>query len=79
MTASSTEPLESKWQGTWTKAPSVGYVSSVVHPSQLPQEDGQANFPIQDAPYAVTSDGLVVLVENNWTLFEALNEAETAE
>lgn len=53
----------------------LGYVQSVVHGSQLPQEEGQANFPIEDAPYAMTGDGLVVLVENEWTLFQR-TEAE---
>lgn len=55
----------------------LGYIHSVVHGSQLPEEDGQANFPAEGAPYAMTSDGLVVLVGQEWTLFLPANtEAE---
>ena len=35
-----------------------------------PEEDGQANFDGLNSPYAMTSDGFVVLLENEWTLFE---------
>ena len=48
----------------------LGRIASVVSPSQWPEEDGQANFDGLDSPYAMTSDGLVVLFENEWTLFE---------
>ena len=47
----------------------LGHITSTVHPSQLPEEEGQANFPGLNAPYAMTSDGLVVLIANEWTLF----------
>jgi len=47
----------------------LGYIHSVVHGSQLPKEDGQANFPAEGSPYAMTADGLVVLVGQEWTLF----------
>ena len=52
----------------------VGEINSVVPLTQWPEKDGQANFEILNAPYAVTSDGLVVLVENEWTLFEIRTE-----
>ena len=52
----------------------VGHIHSVVHGSQLPTEDGQANFPSEGAPYAMTIDGLVVLLENEWTLFKPASE-----
>lgn len=51
----------------------LGYINSVVHGSLLPEEDGQANFPAEGAPYAMTSDGLVVLVGTEWTLFIPAN------
>ena len=51
----------------------VGHIHSVVHGSQLPEEDSQANFPAEGAPYAMTSDGMVVLVGNEWTLFLPAN------
>lgn len=47
----------------------LGHIHSVVHGSLLPEEDGQANFPAEGAPYAMTADGLVVLVGQEWTLF----------
>ena len=56
----------------------LGYIQSVVHGGRLPEEEGQANFPCEGAPYAMVSDGLVVLVDNEWTLFEpVLNSAES--
>ena len=48
----------------------VGYVTSTVPLSQLPTENGQSNCGNLGAPYAVTSDGFLVLVDHEWTLFE---------
>lgn len=44
-------------------------VSSVVPLSQWPEKEGEANFGETGAPYARTEDGLVVLVDQEWTLF----------
>ncbi len=52
----------------------LGYVSSVVPLSQWPETEGQANFGGPDAPYALTEDGLIVLTDGEWTLFEAISE-----
>ena len=48
----------------------IGRITSTVSLSQWPEEEGQANFDGLDSPYAMTSDGFVVLLENEWTLFE---------
>lgn len=48
----------------------LGKISSTVPISQWPTEDGQANFEALDAPFALISEGFVVFVENEWTLFE---------
>ncbi|MDO4573215.1 MAG: hypothetical protein Q4C13_07585 [Clostridia bacterium] len=48
----------------------VGKVTAVVPLSEWPSEEGQANFGEIGAPYAITSDGLVVEVNNEWTIFE---------
>ena len=48
----------------------VGEVTSVVPLNQWPEKEGEANFGQPGAPYALTAEGLVVLVENEWTLFE---------
>lgn len=48
----------------------VGHVTSTVHPSQLPTENGQANFDGLNTPFAITSDGFLVLLANEWVLFE---------
>ncbi len=48
----------------------VGEITSTVPLSQWPTEEGQANFDGLGHPYAVTSDGLLVTVDNEWTLFE---------
>ena len=52
----------------------LGCVSSVVPLSQWPETEGQANFGEPDAPYALIEDGLIVLMDGEWTLFEAISE-----
>lgn len=49
----------------------IGKITSTVSLSQWPEEDGQANFDGLDSSYAITSDGFVVLLDNEWTLFAA--------
>ena len=48
----------------------VGEISSVVPLSQLPSNDGEANFGQIGDPYAITSDGLLVIMNHEWVLFE---------
>ena len=48
----------------------VGEISSVVPLSQLPTEDGEANFGQIGDPFAITSDGLLVIMNHEWVLFE---------
>ena len=48
----------------------LGEISSVVPLSQWPEKEGEANFGETGAPYARTEDGLVVLVDQEWTLFK---------
>ena len=48
----------------------AGTISSVVPLSQFPANEGDANFGQVGDPYALTADGLVVLLNNEWTLFE---------
>ena len=48
----------------------VGEISSVVPLTQLPTKEGEANFGEIGDQYAVTSDGLLVKMNNEWTLFE---------
>lgn len=48
----------------------VGKVTTVVPLSEWPNEEGQANFGEIGTPFAITSDGLVVAVNNEWTIFE---------
>ena len=52
-----------------------GEITSTVPLTQLPKEHGQANFGSAGDPYAFTSDGLVVLFNNEWTLFTAEDTA----
>ena len=54
----------------------VGHISSVVPLSQLPSNEGEANFGEVGDPYAVTSDGLLVLMDNEWTVFEFFEKIE---
>ena len=53
------------------EAPSevTGTISSTVLLSQLPEENGQANFDAPDAPYALTDAGLAVFWNEEWVLF----------
>ena len=48
----------------------VGELSSVVPLSQLPTKDGEANFGQIGDPYAITSDGLLVIMGHEWVKFE---------
>lgn len=48
----------------------VGEISSVVPLSQLPTKDGEANFGQIGDIYAITSDGLLVIMNHEWVLFE---------
>ena len=48
----------------------VGEISSVVPLSQLPSKDGEANFGQIGDLYAITSDGLLVIMNHEWVLFE---------
>ncbi len=50
----------------------VGKITSTVPLSEMPTEEGQANFGEIGTPYAVTSDGVVVLMNNEWTVFEIM-------
>ena len=52
----------------------VGYISSVVPLSQFPSNEGEANFGEVGDPYALTADGLLVLLNNEWTIFELLSQ-----
>ena len=49
----------------------LGEVTSVVPLNQWPENEGEANFGETGAPYARTVDGLVVLVDQEWTLFKS--------
>ena len=57
----------------------VGCIESVVPLSRFPSADGEANFGQMGDPYAVTADGLLVLVDNEWTLFELMAEEVLAD
>ena len=48
----------------------VGRISSVVPLSQLPSSEGEANFGEVGDPYAITSDGLLVIMDHEWVMFE---------
>lgn len=49
----------------------VGEISSVVPLSQLPSKDGEANFGQIGDLYAITSDGLLVIMNHEWVIFES--------
>jgi len=49
----------------------LGRISSVVDISKQPSSNDQANIPYEDAPYAEYQEGIVVLMDDVWILFEA--------
>ena len=52
----------------------VGEIGSVVPLSQLPTKDGEANFGEVGDPYAITSDGLIVIMNHEWVVFETYDK-----
>lgn len=48
----------------------VGEIVSVIPLSQLPEGEGEANFGEIGDSYAVTADGLLVVMNEEWVLFE---------
>lgn len=50
----------------------VGRITAVVPYNLLPEKEGEANFGSVGAPYAMTADGLLVLLNNEWTLFQQI-------
>lgn len=48
----------------------VGEIRSVVPLTQLPSKNGEANFGQTGDPYAMTADGLLVIMQHEWVLFE---------
>ena len=65
-------------QGEVDSSTIIGNISSTVPLSQLPTENGQANFDALDAPYALTDEGLAVLVDSEWILFSTEAAAREA-
>lgn len=52
-------------------------ITRVVDPKELPKEEGEINFPVEDAKYAKIIDGeeyVVVLISNEWVRFEKREE-----
>jgi hypothetical protein len=54
-----------------TESDFYGKITSTISISQVPSENSQANIPFEDAPYAKYGDGIIVLMDEEWTLFEA--------
>ncbi len=54
----------------------VGRISSVVPLTQLPTKEGEANFGEIGDPYALTSDGLLVLMNNEWVSFYLFDDTD---
>lgn len=50
----------------------LGYINSAVSSNRNPTEKGQANFDGIGSPYALTEQGLVVLYNHEWRLFEPM-------
>jgi hypothetical protein len=53
-----------------SKSDYYGQIVYVESHKGLPTKNGQANFPLEGAPYAKYQDGIVVLMNDGWELFE---------
>ncbi|MCG8499179.1 MAG: hypothetical protein MJB12_02065 [Firmicutes bacterium] len=49
---------------------SIDYVDSVIHGSTLPTNDGEINFPCENAPYTKLENGVAIKIDDAWILFE---------
>lgn len=55
---------------------SVSYVKSVVTGTKYPENNGEINFPCENAAYIRVADGVVIKIDDDWILFkkdESLN------
>ncbi len=52
----------------------VGQITSSVDASEKPTEEGQTNFGLEGANYAYFEDNIVVLINNEWVIFEKETE-----
>ena len=52
----------------------LGIITSVVPTTQIPTMNEQANIDVEGAPYAKFENGIVVLWNDEWTLFLTENE-----
>ena len=59
-----TVPLEKSYSG---------HVTSVVSEKDLPTQNGEANVQCLDAPYVIVGEGVAVLFNGKWILFEQLD------
>ena len=50
----------------------VGHITAIVPYNRLPEKEGEANFGSVGDPYAMTADGLLVLWNHEWTLFQQI-------
>lgn len=51
----------------------IDRITSTVSISQMPTENGQANIPFENSPYAKYENGIILLMDNQWILFEERN------
>ena len=52
----------------------LGRVNSTVPLSEIPLENGQSNYAAEGAPYAIHEDGIIVLINERWILFETWDD-----
>jgi len=50
----------------------VGHITLVLPGNRLPMNEGEANFGTVGDPFAITSEGFLVLLDNEWTLFRQI-------
>jgi len=51
-----------------------GRVTSVVSEKDLPSQNGEANVQCLDAPYVIIDEGVAVLFNEKWMLFEIIDD-----
>jgi len=52
----------------------LGMVTSTVPLTEIPTIDGQSNFVAEGTPYAAHPDGIIVLIEGRWVIFQTWDD-----
>lgn len=55
----------------------IGKIAATVPQTEVPKENGQANIPFEDAPYARYGGDMIVFIDDKWILFKSISGPNT--